>query len=115
MSAFARTQPWVNNRRASEWLIRPFIDPESRSDPVSTYTTLSDAVAFDSHDVGVRHDGDRCTFEVLVRRFELKDAVLRRIAEDVQAFEAPCRPLSSVQQTLSSTTAAARRGRARPA
>jgi hypothetical protein len=69
------------DRIASAWLIKRFIDPKARfvfGEP------RDHAVSFDMFDGDYTHEGDRCTFEVLLRRFALEqDGALRAIAEMV--------------------------------
>ena len=66
---------------ASAWLIRRFIDPDATfvfvTDPAEVPT---DAIAFDMRGVDFGHHGDDCTFETLLRRHDLLDPVLWRIA-----------------------------------
>lgn len=81
-----RPRPGVD-RFASAWLIRRFIDPQARFDFVDQASHTGDAVAFDMYDVGFRHEGDRCTFEVLLARFGLTDSALLRIAEIVHDLD----------------------------
>lgn len=88
-----RSRLWVTRPRpgvdrfASAWLIRRFIDPEARFDFVTTEPVSSDVLAFDMYDVGFRHEGERCTFEVLLLRFALSDSALMRIAEIVHDLD----------------------------
>ena len=69
-----RSRTWVTrrgvkvDRMASAWLIRRFIDPAARFvfvDPENT-TSVPDALRFDMFEGEFTHDGDRCTFEVLL-------------------------------------------------
>jgi hypothetical protein len=88
------------DRASSAWLIRRFIDPgavfEFVSDPGAVAT---DAIPFDMRGVEFGHHGTDCTFETLLRRHELDDPVLWRIAEivheadlDDERFDAPEAP-----------------------
>lgn len=57
------------DRIASAWLIRRFIDPAATfvfADPAAT-THPPDVVRFDMFEGEFTHDGDLCTFEVLLR------------------------------------------------
>jgi len=76
------TRPDVHvDRIASAWLIKRFIDRKAR---FVFGEARADAVSFDMFEGDYTHDGDRCTFEVLVQRFGLdQDAALRAIAEMV--------------------------------
>ena len=110
------------DRAACAWLIRRFIDAEAAlifvDDPVEV---PPDATAFDMRGVELSHHGDDCSFETILRRYNLDDAVLWDVARMVHeadladdrydAPEAPgldviCRGLSMVaddQQVLAVT------------
>jgi len=82
-----RGQTWVTrpdvhvDRIASAWLIKRFIDPKARfvfGDP------REGAVSFDMFEGDYTHEGEHCTFEVLLQRFGLEqDGALRAIGEMV--------------------------------
>jgi hypothetical protein len=73
------------DRIASAWLIRRFIDAGARFRFVSPsgYEPEPGELRFDMFEGEFTHEGDDCTFEVLVRRFAPDDAGLRAIAEIV--------------------------------
>ena len=84
-----RRAPFVD-RMASAWLIRKFIDPEAMFgfiDEEEVATAASDAVAFDVRGGEFTHVEDLCTFEVLVRSFELKNPALAKIVEIVHDLD----------------------------
>ncbi|CAA9309846.1 MAG: Superoxide dismutase SodM-like protein ChrF [uncultured Friedmanniella sp.] len=69
------------DRASSAWLIRRSIDPDARFVFVSDPDDLPpDAVPFDMRGVELGHQGQDCTFETLLRRHDLLDPVLWRIA-----------------------------------
>ena len=91
---------WITRERpktdriACPWLIRGFIDPKAeivflppeqvldaaRADP--------DAHSFDAEGADYTHDGPMCSFEVLIREFDLGgDAALVRLAQIVHAAD----------------------------
>jgi hypothetical protein len=86
-----RGRTWVTragikvDRMASAWLIRKFIDPQARFKfvPAKGYEPQKREVRFDMFEAEFTHEGDLCTFEVLVERFGLADPALRPIAEIV--------------------------------
>jgi len=90
-----RGRTWVTrtgikvDRMASAWLIRKFIDPEARFKfvPAKGYQPERRELRFDMFDAEFTHEGELCTFEVLVRRFGLEDAGLRAIAEIVHDID----------------------------
>ena len=84
-----RGRTWVTrtgihvDRMASSWLIRRFIDPDAKFKFVSAreYRHKEGELRFDMFDGEYTHKGELCTFEVLLRSFEITDAALRPIAE----------------------------------
>jgi hypothetical protein len=86
-----RGRTWVTrrgvavDRMASAWLVRRFIDPDARFKfvPGHDYDPRPGELRFDMFEAEFTHDGDLCTFEVLLRRFGLKEAALRSVGEIV--------------------------------
>jgi hypothetical protein len=74
---------------ASAWLIRRFIDAEATFKFVTTkqYEPNDGEVRFDMFDAEFTHDGDRCTFEVLLDRTRRHDPALRAIADVVHDID----------------------------
>lgn len=69
------------DRASSAWLIRRFVDPEAVFVFVSGPDDLPpQTVPFDMRGVQFGHHGRDCTFETLLRRHDLIDPVLWRIA-----------------------------------
>ena len=77
------------DRIASAWLVRNFIDRQAHFKYVSGqgYKPSSGELRFDMFEAEHTHEGDRCTFEVLVQRFGLDDPALRVIAEIVHDLD----------------------------
>ena len=77
------------DRIASAWLIRRFIDPAARFKfvPPSGYRPESGELRFDMFEAEFTHEGDHCTFETLLCRFQLDDAALAQIAEIVHDID----------------------------
>ncbi len=90
-----RRRTWVTrqnihvDRIACTWLIRRFIDPEARFRfvPGKTYEPRDGELRFDMFDAEFTHEGDRCSFEVLLDRFGLRDPGLVAIAEIVHDID----------------------------
>ena len=86
------------DRIASAWLIRGWIDPEAtfKFVPARGYRPEDGELRFDMYEAEFTHDGELCSFEVLLREFEIEDPALRPIAEIVHAIdlkvEEPVRP-----------------------
>jgi hypothetical protein len=90
-----RDRTWVTrqgvyvDRIASAWLIRRFIDPQARFKFVSGkgYRPQAGELRFDMFEAEFTHEGDKCTFEVLLERGALKDPALRAIAEIIHDID----------------------------
>ncbi len=90
-----RGRTWVTrmsihvDRMASGWLIRRFIDQDARFKFVPAKGHPHDAgdLRFDMFEAEFTHEGDRCTFEVLLSRFAIEDPALRAIAEIVHDID----------------------------
>ena len=95
LSETLRNRVWVTregvyaDRIASAWLIRRFIDPEARFKFVSGkgYRPQEGELRFDMFEAEFTHEGDKCTFEVLLERAGLKDSALRAIAEIIHDID----------------------------
>ena len=69
------------DRASSAWLIRRFLDPDATFTFVAGPADVpAGAVPFDMRGVEFGHQGQDCTFETLLRRHDLIDPVLWRIA-----------------------------------
>jgi hypothetical protein len=77
------------DRIASAWLIRRFIDPQARFKfvPGKGYVPDPGELRFDMFEAEFTHEGDRCTFEVLLERAALRDRALTAIAEIVHDID----------------------------
>lgn len=77
------------DRIASAWLIRRFIDPQARFKFVTShdYRPEPGELRFDMFQAEYTHEGDNCTFEVLLDRTNLDDPSLRQIAEIVHDID----------------------------
>ncbi len=79
-----RPSLWVTRRRpkidrvACPWLIRRFLDPHARvlfvdPDEVVNVAHESGGVPFDIKDVELSHEGERCTFDTMLKIFGLEN------------------------------------------
>jgi hypothetical protein len=90
-----RGRVWVTrkgihvDRMVSAWLIRRFIDPEAKFKfvPARGYQPEKGEIRFDMFEADFTHEGDRCTFEVLLNRLKLNAPGLRPIAEIVHDID----------------------------
>jgi hypothetical protein len=77
------------DRIACAWLIRRFIDPDAliRFVPGKGYVPKEGELRFDMFEGEFTHEGDRCSFEVLLARASLSDPALQAIAEIVHDID----------------------------
>ncbi len=77
------------DRIACSWLIRRFIDPDAviRFVPGKGYEPKAGELRFDMFEGEITHEGDRCSFEVLLVRAGLADPALRAISEIVHDID----------------------------
>lgn len=92
------TRPGVHvDRTACAWLIRRFIDAEAEFSFVADVDAVAEGTtAFDMRGAELSHHGRDCTFETILRRYELEDPALWDIARIVheadledERFDAP--------------------------
>ena len=79
------------DRIATAWAIQRFIDPGATFLFVDRNTDVSalDAIPFDMRGAELGHHGGRCTFEVLLDSYELRDPALRRMGQIVRTIDVP--------------------------
>jgi hypothetical protein len=79
-----RPRPHVD-RLACAWLIRRYLNPEA----VIGYSLTAgpDEVAFDMEGAEFSHQGNLCSFEVMIRAFGLEEAALYNLAEIVHEID----------------------------
>jgi hypothetical protein len=88
------------DRAACAWLIRRFIDAEAEFVFVADRAKVpADATPFDMRGVDLSHHEGDCTFETILRRYDLADPVLWEIARIIHEadladdrFDAPEAP-----------------------
>jgi hypothetical protein len=90
-----RKRVWVTrkgihiDRMGSAWLIKRFIDPDGkfRFVPARCYRPEKGEIRFDMFDAEFTHEGDRCTFEVLISHLVPNVGALRAIAEVIHDID----------------------------
>ena len=77
------------DRIACSWLIRRFIDPNAviRFVPGKGYEPKPGELRFDMFEGEITHEGDRCSFEVLLTRAGLTEPALQAISEIVHDID----------------------------
>jgi hypothetical protein len=80
------------DRVACPWLIKRFIDSNAEwiFVPKSEVLKVADkeqAISFDAPGAVYGHEGDLCTFDVLIREYNLEDKALLRLSKIVNAAD----------------------------
>ncbi|MBP1739980.1 MAG: hypothetical protein H6Q48_2273 [Deltaproteobacteria bacterium] len=80
------------DRVACPWLITRFIDSEAEflfapKTQVLERATKEGAIAFDTPGAELHHEGDLCTFDVIVLKYGLTDPALLRLARVINAAD----------------------------
>jgi hypothetical protein len=93
-----RSGKWVtcehpkNDRIAFPWLIRRFINPEAKfiyvpGPQVRAAAKELDAIPYDIDDVEFTHERERCSFDAIVRIFDIQDKALEQLAAIVRGAD----------------------------
>ena len=83
-----RRDPHID-RLATAWLIRRFVDPAARFrfvDPTGGPVRVGEK-SFDMIGADFTHEGDRCSFETMCARLNLKDPALSQLAQIVHDLD----------------------------
>ena len=77
------------DRIACSWLIARFIDPKPVFKFVDgkAYDAQAGELRYDMQDGEFTHEGDKCSFEVLIERARIKDPALKAIAEIIHDID----------------------------
>jgi AraC-like DNA-binding protein len=91
MKWITREHPKID-RIACPWLIKRFIDPEAEIiyvpvDQVIAQAAVLNAVPFDLPGVEYTHYDDQCSFDYFIKKHELKDVALDRVAAIVRGAD----------------------------
>jgi hypothetical protein len=86
-----RERPKID-RLACPWLIRRFIDAEAEilyvaADKVLVVAQSEAAIAFDVPGVELTHAGPLCSFDAFIKKYQLADPALDRLADIVRAAD----------------------------
>jgi AraC-like DNA-binding protein len=104
MKWITRERPKID-RIACPWLIKRFIDPEAEiiyvpfKDVITKAGELG-AIPFDVPDVQFTHYHDQCTFDYLLKKYDLKDPALHKIALIVRGADTDAHHLASQSSGL---------------
>jgi len=99
------TKAWVTRERpkidriACPWLIRRFIDPEAEfvyvpTSDVIAYAGRTGAIPYDIEGVEFAHEGERCSFDTIIRILGIEDPALDHLATIVRGADTSRHDLS---------------------
>jgi len=91
MKWITRERPKID-RIASPWLIKKFVDPEAEFiyvafDEVLSKAATLDAIPFDIPDVEFTHYNDECTFDYIIKKYQIKDPAVLIISKIVRGAD----------------------------
>jgi hypothetical protein len=91
MKWVTRARPMVD-RIACPWLIRKFVDPEAEflyvaKEEVAAVAKREGATPYDVPGAELGHVGPECSFDAIIRKYELKDPALLRLAKIVRGAD----------------------------
>lgn len=96
---------WITRERAKvdriacPWLIKKFVDPEAQflfvaADRVMQVAKEQNAIPFDVPNAELGHHGERCSFDAIIEKYNLKDRPLLELARIVRGADTPNRTLT---------------------
>lgn len=91
MKWITRERPKID-RIACPWLIKRFVDQEAEflyvtKEKVQSVAAETGAIPYDVAGVELTHVGDLCTFDAILKKYDLKDPALVHLAEIVRAAD----------------------------
>ena len=98
MKWVTRSRPKVD-RVACPWLIRSFVDREAQFlyvpvDQVMDVAQQENAIPFDVSNVELGHHGSECSFDAIIRKYNLTDPALRKMAVIVRGADTDAKDLA---------------------
>jgi hypothetical protein len=98
MKWITRARPKVD-RVACPWLIKKFIDPEARflyvpADQVMIAAKRENAIPYDVPNVELGHQGTQCSFDAIIRKYNLTDTALLKLAVIVRGADTNAKDLA---------------------
>jgi hypothetical protein len=98
MKWVTRARPKVD-RVACPWLIKRFIDPKAEflyvsAEQVVEVAKREDAIPFDVPNVELGHKGAECSFDAIIKKYNLTDPALQRLALIVRGADTTAKQLT---------------------
>jgi len=87
------------DRVACPWLIKKFVDPQAEflfvpADQVMTAAAREGATPFDVPNVELGHHGLECSFDAIIKKYNLTDQALQRLAVIVRGADTDAKHLT---------------------
>lgn len=91
MKWITRERPKID-RIACPWLIKKFVDPQAQfiyvsADQVFEQAEVLNAIPYDILGAEYTHEGDRCTFDYIVKKHQLTDPAILQIGDIVRGAD----------------------------
>src|SRR4029450_1536076 len=104
MKWVTRANPKVD-RVACPWLIRKFVDPGAEflyasPDQVMAVAEREGAVPYDVPDVELGHHGSECSFDAIMRKYDIRDPALDKLAVIVRGADTAAKDLTPESRGL---------------
>ncbi len=104
MKWVTRERPKID-RVACPWLIRRFVDPKAEflyvpPEQVIAVAERDGAIPYDVANVELGHHGDQCSFDAIMRKYNLTDPALQRLALIVRGADTDSKDLTPQSRGL---------------
>lgn len=104
MKWVTRARPKVD-RVACPWLIKRFVDPKAEflyvpSEQVMEVAKREDAIPFDVANVELGHKGPQCSFDAIIKKYNIADPALHRLALIVRGADTEAKDLTPESRGL---------------
>ena len=104
MKWVTRARPKVD-RVACPWLIKRFVDPQAEflyvpTDQVMDVARREGAIPFDVANVELGHDGPNCSFDAIIKKYNLTDRALQQLAVIVRGADTDAKDLTPESRGL---------------
>lgn len=91
MKWITRERPKID-RIACPWLIKNFVDPKAEflyvpKESVLMVAELENAIPYDIAGVELTHDGDLCSFDAIIKKYQISDPAVLKLADIVRAAD----------------------------
>jgi len=93
------------DRIACPWLIRKFVDSQAEFIYVPASQVVAEAkelgaIPYDAKDVELGHHGEKCSFDAIIEKYELKDPALLEMAKIVRGADTQAKDLTPESRGL---------------